>query len=216
MTKQLMGRKLGMTQKFDDSGRLVPCTVLLVEPHVVAQIKTVEKDGYNGIQLASEKITAKDPRRQEERCKKPQRGHFKKADVDPRKNLMEVRLESVEEFSVGQELSVDLFSTGELVDVTGISIGKGYQGVMKKHGFAGGPAAHGSGFHRHAGSTGMRSTPGRCLPGGKRASQMGNVRVTVEKLSVVDIDEKANLLVVKGSIPGSKNSLVTVRSAKKA
>lgn len=216
MTKQLMGRKLGMTQKFDDSGRLVPCTVLLVEPHVIAQIKTVEKDGYNGIQLASEKITAKDPRRQEARCKKPQRGHFKKADVDPRKNLMEVRLESVEEFSVGQELSVDLFSAGELVDVTGTSIGKGYQGVMKKHGFAGGPAAHGSGFHRHAGSTGMRSTPGRCLPGGKRASQMGNVRVTVEKLSVVDIDEKANLLVVKGSIPGSKNSLVTVRSAKKA
>lgn len=205
-----------MTQQFDDTGRLIPCTMLLVEPNVITQIRTVERDGYNGIQLASEIITAKDPRRKESRCKKPQRGHFLKANVEPRKNMQEVRMNNVEEFSLGQEINLEQFAIGDLVDVVGVSIGKGYQGVMKKYGFAGGPAAHGSGFHRHAGSTGMRSTPGRCFRGSKRAGHMGNKRITIERLIIIDIDVNANLLLVKGAVPGAKNSLVTVRSAKKA
>lgn len=213
MSRKLMGKKRGMTLAFDDKGQAVPCTVIEVEPNLVTQIKTKEIDGYDAIQFAFEKMETKDPRTINNRMTKPLLGHFKKAGTTPCRHLSEVRVDSVEGFSLGQELKADLFASEPYVDVTAISKGKGYQGVIKKHNFAGGPAAHGSGFHRHAGSTGMRSTPGRCLPGGKKASQMGLERKTVENIQVVKVQD--NLIIVKGQVPGPRNGLVYVTPAKK-
>ncbi len=215
MTRKLMGRKRGMVQLFDEQGNLVVGTVIEAEPNVITQLRTKEKDGYNAVQLGFEKIVTKDPRTIEKRVKKPVLGHYKKAGVEPRRFLTECRRENLDGLEVGQELGVDQFSSEEFVDVSATSIGKGYQGVMKLHGFSGGPAAHGSGFHRHAGSTGMRSTPGRCLPGGKRASQMGNEKKTVQNLQVVMINADDNIIVLSGSVPGPKNGLVTLSDAKK-
>lgn len=215
MAIKLMGKKRGMTQRFDAAGNLIVCTVIEVEPNVVTQLKTKEKDGYNAVQLGFEKVTAKDPRREKERTSKPLQGHYEKAGVAPRRHSGEFRTEEVSEFALGQELGVSLFQEIPYIDVTGVSKGKGYQGVMKLHNFAGGPAAHGSGFHRHAGSTGMRTTPGRCFPGGKRASHMGVDRVTVENLKVVMIDEENNLILVEGQVPGAYNGLVFLRKATK-
>ena len=155
----LMGKKRGMIQLFDDKGNVVPCTVIHAEPNVVTQIKTLEKDGYEAIQLAFDEIRVKDERTIAKRCTKPLLGHFKKAQVAPRRHLFESKVEDISKFEIGQKLNVSLFEGITHVDVIGISKGKGYQGVMKKYRFAGGPASHGSGFHRHAGSTGMRSTP---------------------------------------------------------
>ncbi|MDR3624041.1 MAG: 50S ribosomal protein L3 [Chlamydiales bacterium] len=215
MTLKLMGRKRGMIQQFDVSGNIVVCTVIQAEPNVITQIKTEENDGYQAVQMGFEKVVAKDPRRQLERVSKPLRGHFAKGGVEPRRHLEETRVKDSSVHQVGQEFGVDLFEDITYVDVQSVSKGKGYQGVMKLHGFGGGPAAHGSGFHRHAGSTGMRSTPGRCLPGGKRASRMGGDVTTVENLKVVMIDKEKNLLLVKGSVPGACGALVTVSSATK-
>lgn len=215
MARKLKGKKVGMTQVFDDLGNMIPCTVIQVEPNVVTQIKTSETDGYTAIQLGYHKVQAKDPRRKEQRTTKPLRGHFAKAGTDARRHLFEVRVDSTDDYTVGQELGVDIFEAGQHVDVTGTSIGKGYQGVMKKFGFAGGPAAHGSGFHRHAGSTGMRSTPGRCLPGGKRASQMGNVQVTAECIPVLEVNPEEGVILVKGQIPGPRNGIVMIAAAQK-
>lgn len=215
MALKLMGKKRGMTQIFDDVGNVVVGTVIEVEPNVVTQIKSKENDGYTAIQTSFEKVKVKDPRTLDRRTTKPLRGHYKKASVEPRKYLTESRLENVEEYSVGQELTVGLFSDVAFVDATGISKGKGYQGVMKRHNFAGGPASHGSGFHRHAGSTGMRSTPGRGLPGGKKAGQMGNEQVTVQNLEVVKVFEEDNIIVVKGQVPGARNGLIYLSKAVK-
>ncbi|PJD96519.1 MAG: 50S ribosomal protein L3 [Parachlamydia sp.] len=215
MAIKLMGKKRGMTQRFDAAGNLIVCTVIEVEPNVVTQLKTKEKDGYNAVQLGFEKVTAKDPRREKKRTSKPLQGHYEKAGVAPRRHSGEFRTEEVSEFTLGQELGVSLFQEIPYIDVTGVSKGKGYQGVIKLHNFAGGPAAHGSGFHRHAGSTGMRTTPGRCFPGGKRASHMGVDRVTVENLKVVMIDEENNLILVEGQVPGAYNGLVFLRKATK-
>lgn len=210
---KLIGKKRGMTQLFDDKGDAVPCTVIEAEPNVIVQIKTKEIDGYNAIQIGFDKITTKDPRTIERRSTKPLRGHFSKAQLEPHRYLTELRVESVDNYSVGQELTVESFAELTYVDVTAVSKGKGYQGVIKLHNFAGGPAAHGSSFHRHAGSTGMRSTPGRCLPGGPRASHMGLERKTIQNLEIVKIQD--NCIVVKGAVPGPRNGLVYISNPKK-
>ncbi len=211
-----MGKKLGMTTIFNESGAIIPCTVISMEPNVVTQMKSEEIDGYDAIQIGYDKVIAKNVKKIESKVKKGPFGHFKKANVEARRHLKESRI-STNDYEVGQELSVTIFEEIKFVDVQGVSKGKGYQGVMKKYNFEGGPAAHGSGFHRHAGSTGMRSTPGRCLPGGPRASRMGGEHKTVQSLPVVTIDKEKNLLIVKGSIPGTKGSLVVInKSIKKS
>ena len=217
MTLKLRGRKRGMTQLFDDHGHSVPCTVIELEPNVITQVKTKEVDGYTAVQLASEKKYKKDQRWKRRRTSKALAGHYAKAGTENHRDLHETRVDSTDEYELNQSVGVTNFNDIEFVDVTGTSKGKGFQGVIKLHGYSGGPAAHGSGFHRHAGSTGMRSTPGRCLPGGKRPSQMGNRRVTTEGLKVVRIDEERNLIIVKGCVPGAVGGTVTVRrSVKKA
>jgi len=206
MSLKLIGKKAGMTQIFDDKGELIVCTVISMEQNRIAQIKREERDGYKAIQMASmnkKKVT------------KPLMGHFGKAKIDICSALLESRVEDVEGYEVGQSFGVDFFQEGDFVDVTGTSKGKGFQGVIKLHGFSGGPAAHGSGFHRHAGSTGMRSTPGRCFPGGPRASRMGGERVTQQGLKVVKVDAMKNLLLLEGSIPGSRGGKVYLQRAKK-
>jgi large subunit ribosomal protein L3 len=216
MARKLMGKKRGMMQLFDDQGNAVVCTVIEAEPNVVTEIKTKEKHGYNAIQLGFEKIVTKDPRTVQKRVKKPQLGHFNRVGVEPRRYLSECRVDGA--FEVGQELGVGIFEKAELVDVRARSIGKGYQGVMKKYNFAGASgASHGAGpVHRHAGSTGMRSTPGRCFKGGPRPSHMGDNNVTVQGLRVMMVRPEDNIIVVKGSIPGPKNGLVYISEAVKA
>ncbi len=211
MKPKLMGIKQGMTQLFDAKGNRVVCTVIKADKHVISQIKTVETDKYNAIQLASGNMNAAKARK----VAKPQQGHYKKAGIEPRRKMTEIRVEDTAAYTVGQELGVELFQDIPYVDVIGISKGKGYQGVMKRHNFSGGPAAHGSGFHRHAGSTGMRSTPGRCLPGVKKAGRMGGEQVTVENLRIMKIDAERQVIVVEGAIPGSRGGLVYITTAKK-
>jgi large subunit ribosomal protein L3 len=208
MSIKLIGRKKAMVQVFNKKGQTVACTIIKSEPNYVIQVKNEEVDGYNAIQLGSEKI------KKVKNVKKPLKGHFEKAKVEPCKFLLESRVEKSNEYKVGDAVSIDL-KEGDFLNFIGTSKGKGYQGVMKKYGFSGGPAAHGSGFHRHAGSTGMRSTPGRCLPGGKRASRMGGVRVTAENLEVIEVDESKGIILVKGAVPGNNGSLVYFTKSKK-
>lgn len=215
MTLKLMGKKRGMMQRFDSQGNVVTCTVIEAEPNIIAQIKTKEKDSYTAIQVSYDRIETKDPRTKSRRAGKPLAGHYAKAGIEPRRHLQEIRIDEPGEYAVGQELTVELFSDILYVDVTATSKGKGYQGAIKLHGFGGGPAAHGSGFHRHQGSIGMRSTPGRCLPGGKRASRMGGEKITVQSLRVVAIDKERNLLLLEGAVPGARGGVVTVQPAKK-
>ncbi len=211
MTLKLMGIKKGMSRIYDKNGNLVVCTVISAEPNVVSQIKRIEKDGYNAIQLSAIKVSTSKARG----VTKPLQGHFKKAGIEPRKHLAESRIENPEEFQIGQEIGVDYFSENDFVDVAGDSKGKGYQGVIKRHHFAGGPAAHGSGFHRHGGSTGMRTSPGRCLPGQKKAGRMGNERITLQNLKVVAVDSEKGILVVQGAIPGARGGLIYITKAVK-
>ncbi len=203
------GIKQGMMQLFDSKGNKVVCTLISTEPHLISQIKTVEKDGYSSIQLAgiAPRASAK------KHVSKPVEGHFKKSGLEPKLKIKEVRLQE-HSYQLGQVLEwKDVFKEGDLVDVQGVSKGKGHQGVMKRHNFAGGPAAHGSGFHRHGGSCGMRSTPGRCLPGQKKSGHMGAEQVTVNNLRVVKLQE--NSILVEGAVPGSAGSYVWVRAANK-
>lgn len=218
MELELQGRKRGMTQAFDDEGNVIPCTVIELENNVVSQVKTVENDGYNAVQMGFEKIKCGDPRTVEKRIGKPRSGHFKKNGLEPRRFLCESRVRDPASYTVGQEFGVASFKVGDFVDVAGVSKGKGYQGVMKLHGFSGFPSSHGAGpVHRHAGSTGQRSTPGRCFPGGKRAGRMGGDNLTIQSLRVVAVDEGKNLLVVKGAVPGARNGLLRIAaSIKKA
>ncbi|MBT3394022.1 MAG: 50S ribosomal protein L3 [Waddliaceae bacterium] len=215
MTSTLMGKKKGMTQLFDDKGRIVPCTVIHCEPNVIAQIKTKENDGYSAIQLGYDKVVTKDRRTKETRVGKPLMGHFKKAAVEPRRQLHEVRVDTTEEFSLGQELTVEVFADVKHVDVTAISKGKGTQGVIKVHNFKGGPASHGSHFHRRGGSTGMCSSPGIVLPGTKKARRLGNAQVTTQNVKVVRIDVEKNILIVKGAVPGHIGREILIQKAVK-
>lgn len=210
MSLKMIGKKIGMTQLFDKKGKLIPCTVIQAEPNVIVGVHHKNKDGVDAVVLGY-------PDSKWKKAKKPQKGLFAKIKTEPcRKLVQSSHISNVDEYSLGAKIDLNYFQDFPHVDVTSEeSKGKGYQGVMKLYGFAGGPAAHGSGFHRHAGSTGMRSTPGRCLPGGKRASQMGRDRVTVQSLEVVQIDLDNHLLVVKGCVPGSKGKYVLITPAKK-
>ncbi len=195
-----MGKKRGMTRLFDENGNHVVCTVISAEPNIITQVKRKESDGYEAVQLSAFKVKSSKARN----VSKPLQGHFKKAGVEPRTTIAESRVESTEAFQVGQEVGVGYFADADYVDVSGISKGKGYQGVIKRHHFAGGPASHGSGFHRHGGSTGMRTSPGRCLPGQKKAGRMGSDKVTLQNLRVVRIDEEKQVIIVEGAIPGAR------------
>lgn len=212
MDLKFQGKKKGMTMRFDAEGNRIVCTVILLEPNVVAQIKSSkDKDGYNAVQLAAYKVEPSKIRN----VSKPLKGHFAKANIEPRSSLKESRVDNVEDFQVGQEFCVNYFDGIDCVDVSGFSKGKGHQGVIVRHNFAGGPASHGSGFHRHGGSTGMRSSPGRCLPGQKKSGRTGNEMVTIQNLPVVMVDFKRHFIVVKGAVPGPRNGLVTISKAKK-
>ena len=211
MTLKFLGKKEGMTQVYDEKGRLVVCTVISAEPNLIAQIKNQDVDGYNAVQLAAFKTKPSKVKN----ITKPLKGHFKKAGIEPRNAIVESRVASVDDYQVGQEVNASFFAEIPFVDVSAVSKGKGFQGVIKRHGFKGGPAAHGSGFHRHAGSTGMRSTPGRCLPGVKMAGRMGGERVTVQSLRVVKADVEKNYLLVAGPVPGARGSVLEVSRAEK-
>ena len=206
--KGILGKKIGMTQIFTEVGAVVPVTVVEAGPVVVTQIKTVEKDGYNAVQVGFGDV-------KEKSLNKPQKGHLAAANT-LKKHLKEFRVDSVEGYTVGQEIKADLFAAGEMIDVTGISKGKGFQGPIKRHGQSRGPESHGSRYHRRPGSMGACSYPGRVFKNKKLAGHMGSVKVTVQNLEVVRIDAEKNLILVKGAIPGAKGSVVTIKEAVKA
>ncbi len=206
--KGILGTKLGMTQIFTEEGIVLPVTVVEAGPVVVTQIKTTEKDGYNAIQVGF-----KDAK--EKSLNKPQKGHLAAANV-LKKHLKEFRVDSVEGYTVGQAINADLFAAGEIIDVTGISKGKGFQGPIKRHGQSRGPESHGSRYHRRPGSMGACSFPGRVFKNKKLAGHMGSVKVTVQNLEVVKVDAEKNLILVKGAIPGAKGSVVTIKEAVKS
>ena len=205
--KGILGKKIGMTQVFTKEGKLIPVTVIEVEPNVVTQIKTVEKDGYDAIQLGAQTIRKK-------LSNKPELGHVKKANTTPKRFLREIRGVNVNDYTLGQTIGVDVFSEGELVDVTGTSKGKGFQGVIKRHNQSTGPMGHGSQYHRGVGSLGTL-LPMHVLKGKKMPGQMGNVQRTVQNLEVVSIDTENSVILVKGNVPGPKKSLVMIRTAVK-
>ena len=203
--KGILGRKIGMTQVFATNGKLVPVTVIEVEPNIVSQIKTKANDGYDAIQLAAVE-------KKESRSNKPEMGHLKKANTTPKRFLRELRGVDVSAYSLGQEIKADVFSVGEVVDVTGTSKGKGTQGVIKRWNQSRGPMSHGSQYHRGVGSLGTLR-PMRVLPGKKLAGRMGGEQVTVQNLEIVSIDLENNVILIKGNVPGPKKSLVFVKSA---
>ncbi|WP_117273785.1 50S ribosomal protein L3 [Chlamydia poikilotherma] len=213
----LMGKKEGMIHVFDKDGNLVACSVISVGSNVVTQIKVDSTDGYNAIQMGANEINVPE-KTLEKRMNKPKLGHFKKSGSRVFGLLKEVRVseDAINEVSLGNEFGLEVLEDISSVDISGVSKGKGFQGVMKRFGFRGGPKTHGSGFHRHAGSIGMRSTPGRCFPGSKRPSHMGTVNVTVKNLEVVKIDLEKKVLLVKGAIPGPRGSVVVVRRSSRA
>ena len=208
-TRGLLGKKLGMTQVWDEQNKLVPVTVLEITPNVVTQIRTPEKDGYAAIQIAAGQI---DPRK----VNKPAAGHFDAAGVTPRRHLAEVRTDNAGEYELGQELAVDLFAAGQKVDVVGTSKGKGFAGVVKRHNFAGVSASHGAHRnHRKPGSIGASATPSRVFRGMRMAGRMGTDRVSVLNLTVHSVDAEQGLMLVKGAVPGARGRLVYVRNAVK-
>ena len=208
MKKAILATKVGMTQIFNEDGVLTPVTVLQAGPCVVTQVKTEENDGYKAVQVGFVD-------KKEKGINKPQKGHFDKAGVAPKRFVREFRFENAEEYTVGQEIKADIFAEGDKVDVTAISKGKGFQGAIKRLGQHRGPMAHGSKFHRHQGSNGSATTPGRVFKGKGMPGHMGSVKVTVQNLEVVKVDTENNLLLVKGSVPGPKKSLVTIKETVK-
>ena len=209
MKKGIIGKKIGMTQIFDEKGNVVPVTVIEATPNVVAQVKTVETDGYNSIQLGYGEVKDK-------HINKPEKGHFTKAGLAAKKHLREFRVEDVENYKVGDEVKADIFEAGEKIDVQGTTKGKGFQGVIKRHGQHRGPMGHGSMYHRRPGSMGSTSTPGRVFKGKKLPGHMGRVTVTIQNLDVVRVDMDKNVILVKGSVPGAKGAILKIKSAVKA
>lgn len=207
MKKALIGRKVGMAQIFDEEGNPIPVTVIEAGPCTVVQVKNIENDGYEAIQLGFGDV-------KEKNVTKPRLGHFAKAKVAPRRILREFRLEEIGH-NVGDELKADVFAAGDMVDVTGTSKGKGFQGSIKRHGYSRGPMSHGSMYHRKSGSMGACSTPGRVFKGKKLPGHMGAVTVTVQNLEVVKVDVDKNVILVKGSVPGSKKAILKIKNAVK-
>ena len=209
MKKAILTTKVGMTQVFSEDGVLTPVTVLQAGPCVVTQVKTVENDGYSAVQVGFGDI-------REKLVNKPKKGHFAKAGVTAKRFLKEFRLEDAESYTLGQEIKADVFAAGDKVDATAKSKGKGFQGAIKRYGQSRGPMAHGSKYHRHAGSNGSATTPGRVFKGKHMPGHMGAVRVTVQNLEVVSVDDEKNLILVKGAVPGPKKSLVMLKESVKA
>ncbi len=209
MKKAILATKVGMTQIFNEDGVLTPVTVLQAGPCVVTQVKTEENDGYKAVQVGFVDKRAK-------LVNKPVKGHFDKAGVSYKRYVREFRFENAEEYSVKDEIKADIFAAGDRIDATAISKGKGFQGAIKRHGQHRGPMAHGSKFHRHQGSNGSATTPGRVFKGKGMPGHMGSVKVTVQNLTVVKVDVENNLILVKGAVPGPKKSLVTIKETVKA
>ena len=209
MNKGIIGKKIGMTQIFDEKGNVIPVTVIETAGNIVAQVKTVETDGYNAIQLGYGEIKDK-------HINKPEAGHFAKAKLANKKHLREFRMDSVEEYKVGDEVKADIFTAGEKIDVQGTSKGKGFQGVIKRHGQSRGPMGHGSMYHRRPGSMGSTSTPGRVFKGKKLPGHMGRKTITIQNLEVVAVDLDKNVILVKGSVPGANGSILKIKSSVRA
>ena len=209
MKKAIIGKKVGMTQIFDENGVVIPVTVIECGPCPVVQIKTVETDGYDAVQLGFGEI-------KEAKVNKPSKGHFAKANVKPTKHLREFRLEDVSNVKVGDEIKVDIFEAGEALDIQGITKGKGFQGVIKRHGQHRGPMGHGSMYHRRPGSMGPCATPGRVFKGKKLPGHMGVDTVTIQNLVIVKVDSDKNAILVKGSVPGNKGSILKINDSVKA
>ena len=208
MKKAILATKVGMTQIFNEDGVLTPVTVLQAGPCVVTQVKTAENDGYSAVQVGYGDI-------REKLVNKPRKGQFDKAEVSYKRFLKEFRFEDAESYEVKQEIKADIFAAGDKVDATAISKGKGFQGAIKRHGQSRGPMAHGSKYHRHAGSNGACSDPSKVFKGKRMPGHMGHVKVTVQNLEVVRVDAENNLLLVKGSVPGPRKSLVTIKETVK-
>ena len=202
----LLGNKIGMTQIFDEAGNIIPVTILKVGPCVVTQIKTTAKDGYNAIQIGYNNVLSKS-------LNQPQLGHLQKSNIKPLKYLKEFKVANDHDFEIGQTLTVDRLSPGQLVNIQGKTIGKGFAGLQKRHNFTRGPMTHGSKNHRAPGSIGMGTTPGRVLPGKKMAGQLGNKITTIKKLKVIQFNLQENILVVKGSVPGKPGNLLSIVSS---
>ncbi len=209
MNKGLIGRKIGMTQIFDESGKVIPVTVIEAGPCAVTQVKTIETDGYQAIQLGFGDI-------KEKKLTKPVKGHFTKVNVTPKKHLREFRLDSIEGLTVGQELKADIFAAGDKLDIQGTSKGKGFQGVIKRHGQSRGPMGHGSMYHRRPGSMGPTSTPGRVFKGKKLPGHMGSQTISIQNLEVIRVDLDKNVILVKGSVPGAKGAILKLKSSVKS
>ena len=208
MKKAILATKVGMTQIFNENGALVPVTVLQAGPCVVTQVKTAENDGYKAVQVGF--VDKRD-----KLVNKPQKGHFDKAGVSYKRYVREFKFENAEEYSVKDEIKADIFAAGDKIDATAISKGKGFQGAIKRYGQHRGPMAHGSKFHRHQGSNGSATTPGRVFKGKGMPGHMGNKQITVQNLEVVKVDTDNNLILVKGAVPGPKKSLVTIKETVK-
>ena len=208
MKKAILGKKIGMTQIFDEKGAAIPVTVVEAGPCTVVQVKTKDADGYEAIQLGFGEV-------KEKKLIKPTKGHFTKANVTPKKHLREFRLEEIS-YNVGDEIKADIFTAGESVDVTGTSKGKGFQGVIKRHGQSRGPMGHGSMYHRRPGSMGSTSTPGRVYKGKNLPGHMGVETVTVQNLEIVKVDLDKNVLLIKGSVPGNKGAILKIRNSVKS
>ena len=225
MKKAILATKVGMTQIFNEDGTLTPVTVLQAGPCAVTQIKTVENDGYEAVQVGfvdkKDKIINKDKGGKKEivhrhGVTKAEQGHFAKAGVTGKRYVREFKFENASEYELGQEIKADIFAAGDKIDATAISKGKGFQGAIKRHNQSRGPMAHGSKFHRHQGSNGPATTPGRVTPGKGMPGHMGSVQRTIENLEIVRVDGENNLLLVKGSVPGPKKSLITIKESVKA
>lgn len=207
MSIGLLGNKIGMTQIFDESGNIIPVTILKIGPCIVTQIKTILKNNYNAIQLGYGNLSSK-------LLTQPELGHLQKLNIQPLKYLKEFRVDNPEEFHVGQILTIDSFKSGQLIDVTGKSSGKGFSGLQKRYNFSRGPMTHGSKNHRAPGSIGMGTTPGRVLPGKKMAGQLGNKTTSIKKLKIIQVNVTENILVVKGSVPGKPGNLLNIMPSK--